>query len=429
MARGVHVGYPAVHHLRAGAHQSVDHPVHVALVAGDRMAGQDDRVVVADLQPLALPAGQQRQGGHRLALGAGGDDAHSLRRELLDLLDVDEHGCGHAEELQVHREAHVLLHAPAHQRDLAVVLLGGLDDLLHAVDVAGEAGGDDAAVAVLVEEVAQHAPDAPLAGGVAGLLGVRGVAHEQADADGARELAETGEVRAPVVDGGEVQLEVARVHHNALVGVHDDGVRMRHGVRDGQELHVEPADVDPLAVAHLDQLGALQQAGLLDAVAREPEGDRGAVHGELDVAQQELQSADVVLVAVRGHAADDPVRVLAQEGEVGQHEVDAVHVGVGEHEPAVDHQQAVVLLEHHAVAADLAEAAEEIDAYGGCHAGAQRRAARAFSRFACTFAARSASPAGGGPMGRRHSPTSNPRWFIITLLGIGLGLSSPVSKA
>ena len=32
-------------------------------------------------------------------------------------------------------------------------------------------------------------------------------------------------------------------------------------------------------------------------------------------------------------------------------------------------------------------------------------------------------------MGRRHSPTSNPRWFIITLLGIGLGLSSPVSNA
>ena len=64
--------------------------------------------------------------------------------------------------------------------------------------------------------------------------------------------------------------------------------------------------------------------------------------------------------------AVDAVGVLAQVGEVGQHEVDAVHVGTGEHQPAVDEQDAAVvadaLLDRHAVAADLPEPAEEDDA-------------------------------------------------------------------
>ena len=57
----------------------------------------------------------------------------------------------------------------------------------------------------------------------------------------------------------------------------------------------------------------------------------------------------------------DPVGVLAQVGEVGQDEVDAGHVGVGEHDPAVDDEDAAVDLEAEAVAADLAEPAEEDD--------------------------------------------------------------------
>ena len=57
----------------------------------------------------------------------------------------------------------------------------------------------------------------------------------------------------------------------------------------------------------------------------------------------------------------DAVGVLAQVGEVGQDEVDAGHVGVGEHDPAVDDEDAVVDLEAEAVAADLAEPAEEDD--------------------------------------------------------------------
>src|SRR5437762_13688516 len=57
----------------------------------------------------------------------------------------------------------------------------------------------------------------------------------------------------------------------------------------------------------------------------------------------------------------DAIGVLAQECEVGQHEVDTGHVDLGEHEPAVEEEEAVVLFDDRAVAADLAQPAEEVD--------------------------------------------------------------------
>ena len=85
------------------------------------------------------------------------------------------------------------------------------------------------------------------------------------------------------------------------------------------------------------------------------------------VAQQVLDGADVVLVAVGEHERLDALGVLPQVGEVGQDQIDPVHVRVGEHQPAVDEDDRAVgivggaLLDRHAVAADLAETAEEDD--------------------------------------------------------------------
>ena len=69
----------------------------------------------------------------------------------------------------------------------------------------------------------------------------------------------------------------------------------------------------------------------------------------------------MVFVGVGEEHGFDPVRVVPQVGEVGEDEIDAGHVGVGEHDPAVDDEDAVVDLEAEAVAPDLAEPAEEDD--------------------------------------------------------------------
>ena len=69
----------------------------------------------------------------------------------------------------------------------------------------------------------------------------------------------------------------------------------------------------------------------------------------------------MVLVRVREEDTLDPIGVVAQVREVGQHEVDTGHVDVGEHDPAVDDEDAALDFEAEAVAPDLPEAAQEDD--------------------------------------------------------------------
>ncbi len=90
----------------------------------------------------------------------------------------------------------------------------------------------------------------------------------------------------------------------------------------------------------------------------------------------------------------DAVGVLAQPREVREDEVDAEVLELGEHQPAVEEQELVVLLEHHAVAADLAEAAEERDGDGRRHGGTAQPSR---PRPSSTRRASSSSPSGSGP--------------------------------
>jgi hypothetical protein len=80
-----------------------------------------------------------------------------------------------------------------------------------------------------------------------------------------------------------------------------------------------------------------------------------------------LQSTNVVFVTVCGDTGFNAICVFAQPREVGQHQVDAMHVGIGKHESTVNKQQAIVLLDHHAVSTDLAETSEENNANWRCH--------------------------------------------------------------
>ena len=70
MTGGVHVPDAGVHDFGAEAQQPVDHPVDIALVAGDGVARQHHGVVLAELQELVLPTGHQAERRHRLALRA-----------------------------------------------------------------------------------------------------------------------------------------------------------------------------------------------------------------------------------------------------------------------------------------------------------------------------------------------------------------------
>ena len=239
-------------------------------------------------------------------------------------------------------------------------------------------------------------------------VGVGGVAHEEAHALLVGDRAHAGQVGEATVDRREVELPVAGVHDHALRRVERGGEAVRHGVGDRDELDVERTDLAALAVGDRDEVGVAEQPGLLDAVLGQPEGERRAVDRERQLAEQVREATDVVLVAVGGDAADHAVGVLPQPGEVREDEVDTEVLELGEHEPAVEHQQLVLALEDHAVAADLAEAAEEGDGDWCCHggvSGGQASRPRPWS----TRRASSSRPSGSGPMGRRHGPAGWPR--------------------
>ena len=88
----------------------------------------------------------------------------------------------------------------------------------------------------------------------------------------------------------------------------------------------------------------------------------GGMWGVAELAQDEGQRAEMVLVAVRDDDRLDVPGPLAQVGEVGQHEVDADHLRSREAQADVDHDDAPVVLDDRHVLADLPQSPEGQDA-------------------------------------------------------------------
>ncbi len=118
--------------------------------------------------------------------------------------------------------------------------------------------------------------------------------------------------------------------------------------------------LDLLPRRQLLQRRRLAELVLVELGADHPDRQQAAVdhRRHADLAEHVGQRPDVVLVAVGEDDRLDVVCALAQVGEVGQHEVDPVHLGGREHQPRVDDDDAAVVLDHGHVLADLAEAAQ-----------------------------------------------------------------------
>ena len=181
-----------------------------------------------------------------------------------------------------------------------------VDDLLDAVDVAREAGDDHATLGTLEEESTQRPPTERSDAVKPGSSALVESAEQQRHALVA-ERRESRDVGAASVDGREVELEVARVHDDADLGVKGQRVRARHRVGDGDELDLEGTDLAPLAVGDLDEGQVLGDLGLGEAVAGEAQRQRRAVDRDVDVLDEVAQRAGVVLVAVGQDDRVDPV--------------------------------------------------------------------------------------------------------------------------
>ena len=159
-----------------------------------------------------------------------------------------------------------------------------------------------------------------------------------------------------------VELEVAGVDDGADRRPEGDAHRVRDGVADAERDDAERADVDLVARVEREDRVVVELV-LLDLVAEEAAGQRAGVDRHArELGQHVRQRADVVLVGVGDEERPDLVAVLLEIGDVGDDEVDAEHLLVGEHEAAVDDDDVVAVLEDVHVLADLPHPAERDDA-------------------------------------------------------------------
>ena len=113
----------------------------------------------------------------------------------------------------------------------------------------------------------------------------------------------------------------------------------------------------------------------LELAGDQPGGERRRVERHLEVVGEVGKRADMVLVAV---GEDDPgelVLLLLDELQLGQDQVDARVIGVGEGQPEVDHQPLAAAAVEVDVHADLARPAEraEQELFARGHAAADAR--------------------------------------------------------
>jgi len=159
-----------------------------------------------------------------------------------------------------------------------------------------------------------------------------------------------------------VELEIARVHDQPdrrahgqthTVGdrvadiekVNGKGAQGERGIRaDGPECHI----AQPV-LAQLDLNQALCEGGCIDWGP--------------DLFQQVRKRTGVVLVAMGDDDAPDMLAPLEHVAHIGNDDIYPQHLILGKHEAGVDDNQVVVVLQHHHVTANLAQAAQGDDAH------------------------------------------------------------------
>jgi hypothetical protein len=254
------------------------------------------------------------------------------------------------------RDFDVVDHAAADEGDFAIDAGSDVDDLLDAVDAAGEAGEDDAARGRSAE-VFESRNYGTFGRSEAGALDVGGVGEERENAFVAI-ARERVEIEAGAVYGRLVDLEVT--------GVNDDAERRADGerdavdgaMRDGNKFDLEGVNLDEATGCDFAQRGGIEEACFFEALFDEREGEARAVDGHVEVAKNVRQGADVIFVAVGEDDRFDEMAILFQVGDVGNDEVDAEEFGFGEHHSGVDDDDGIADANRHHVHAEFAETTE-----------------------------------------------------------------------
>ena len=126
-------------------------------------------------------------------------------------------------------------------------------------------------------------------------------------------------------------------------------------------LNGKAAQAEFFVAANFDQLGGSQQAMLIQLVFDQADGQACGVHRHGALAQKIRQAADMVFVAVGDDHALDLFTVLLDKSEIGDHQINAVHILIGEDGAAVHQQHIAPALVQGDVFAHFAQTAQRIN--------------------------------------------------------------------
>ena len=121
--------------LRAFFIQLIDDIGDRLLISGNRMRGEYNQIAGLNCHLLVDVRRHSRQGCHRLSLASGGDKHHLTVRIISHLIDIDERILRHIQISEFLCDGDDIHHASAFYNDLTAEFAGGIDDLLHTVNI------------------------------------------------------------------------------------------------------------------------------------------------------------------------------------------------------------------------------------------------------------------------------------------------------
>src|SRR5580692_3598091 len=280
----------------AAAEHVVEHSEDGFFVAGNDARGKDDAVVFVDGDEAVIVDSDARKGRHGFGLAAAGENDDALGIEIANVLRANDHAVGDAQVVHGVRDLDVVDHAAANEGDFAADASGDVDDLLDAVNRGSKTGKNDTARSGAAE-LFDARDNGALGRSEAGALDVGGVAEKGQDAFGAV-AGEGVEVEGGAVDRSLVDLEVASVNDDAERSADGEGDAVDGAVRDVDELDFVGADFDEAAGKNFAERGGGKESGFVEAFFDQGECEARAVNGDVQVAENVGERADVIFVTV-----------------------------------------------------------------------------------------------------------------------------------
>ena len=137
---------------------------------------------------------------------------------------------------------------------------------------------------------------------------------------------------------GRIELPVPGVQHDPGRGADDQGLRLGNGMRHAEKLQVERPNVELTAGCDHVDLHLVQQPRLAQLAPEHGGSERRRVNRAAQVAPQMCHAADVILMRMGDHQADQLVAPLGDEYRVWHHHLDLGVFGTAKANPAIHRQ-------------------------------------------------------------------------------------------